>query len=120
MDSDWAGCLDDRKSTSGYMFNFGSADVCWISKKQPTTALSSSEAEFVAASSGACHSMWMRYILAEINEVQDGATIIYCDNKAAIQMTRNPVSHGRTKHVNIKLNYIRDLVVEEQVVLEYL
>ncbi|XP_074362602.1 secreted RxLR effector protein 161-like [Apium graveolens] len=119
-DNDWAVCLDDRMSTSGYVFNFGTAVVCWSSKKQHTTALSSSEAEFVAASSEACHSIWMRYILAEIYQAQDGATVFYCDNKDAIQMTRNPVYHGRTKHLDIKVNYVMDLVAEEQVVLEYL
>ncbi|KAL8125982.1 hypothetical protein AgCh_013320 [Apium graveolens] len=101
-----------RKSTSGSVFDFGIVVVYWSSKKQPITALSS--AEFVAASSGSCHSMWMRYILAEIYQAQDEVIVIYCDNKATIQMTRNSVYHGRTKHVDIKVNS------EEQVILDYL
>ncbi|KAE8721974.1 hypothetical protein F3Y22_tig00014728pilonHSYRG00066 [Hibiscus syriacus] len=58
--SDWAGCLEDRRSTSGYVFGFGSGVVCWSSKKQATTALSSSEVEYIAATSSACQTLWLR------------------------------------------------------------
>ncbi|KAE8732422.1 senescence-associated protein DIN1-like [Hibiscus syriacus] len=66
-DSDWDGSLEDRRSTSGYIFGFGSGVVCWSSKKQATTALSSSEAEYTAATLLACQALWLRRILADIS-----------------------------------------------------
>ncbi|GKV36358.1 hypothetical protein SLEP1_g44499 [Rubroshorea leprosula] len=83
-DSDWAGSVDDRKSTSGYIFNLGSGAVSWSSKKQECTALSSSEAEYVAASSAACQAIWMRRIMKDLQQVQEKATKIFCDNHYSI------------------------------------
>nr|ABW74566.1 integrase [Boechera divaricarpa] len=118
-DSDWAGCVQDRKSTSGHVFNLGSGAVCWSSKKQNVTALSSSEAEYTAATAAACQAVWLRRILADIKQEQEKATTIFCDNKATIAMNKNPAYHGRTKHISIKVHFIRDLVSEGSVTLEY-
>ncbi|KAK2980732.1 hypothetical protein RJ640_011712 [Escallonia rubra] len=65
-DSDWAGCLDDRRSTSGSIFNLGSGTITWTSKRQATVALSSSEAEYIAATSSACQAVWLRKLLADL------------------------------------------------------
>ncbi|KAL5828134.1 hypothetical protein ACOSQ4_019931 [Xanthoceras sorbifolium] len=65
-DSDYAGDLNDRRSTSGYVFMIGSAAVSWSSKKQPLVTLSTTEAEFVAATSCACQALWLRKILQEL------------------------------------------------------
>ena len=113
-DSDWAGCLDDRKSTSGNCFSFGSGVVTWSSKKQETVALSTCEAEYTAASAAARQVMWLRNLLADFNFDQNGATQIFCDNRSAIEITRNPRFHGRTKHVDIQHHFIRQLVAEEK------
>ncbi|RVW26239.1 Retrovirus-related Pol polyprotein from transposon TNT 1-94 [Vitis vinifera] len=102
-----------RNMISGY------GAVCWSSKKQAVTALSSSEVEYTVATSSACQAVWLRRILADINQEHDEPTVIYCDNKAAIAMTKNPAYHGRTKHVDIRVHFIRDLVVEGKVVLQY-
>ncbi|KAJ8899855.1 hypothetical protein K2173_019558 [Erythroxylum novogranatense] len=72
-DSDWAGSLDDRKSTSGSVFSLGSGAISWSSKKQATTALSSSEAEYVAASSAACQAAWLRRLLEDLQQKQEEA-----------------------------------------------
>lgn len=118
-DSDWASSLDDRKSTSASVFSLGSGAVTWSSKKQATTALSSTEAEYVAATSAACQAIWVRRILADLHQQQEDATDIFCDNKATIAMTKNPAFHGRTKHIDIRLHFIRDLVANKEIELTY-
>ena len=109
-DSDWAGCLDGRKSTSGNVFSLGSGVVTWSSKKQETVALSSSEAEYVAASSAIRQVLWLRKLLVDLNHEQMGATEIFCDNRSTIAMAKNPVFHGRTKHIDVQHHFIRQLI----------
>ncbi|GKV51031.1 hypothetical protein SLEP1_g57708 [Rubroshorea leprosula] len=117
--SDWAGSVDDRKSTSGYIFNLGSGVVSWSSKKQECTALPSSEAEYVAATSTACQAIWMRRIMKDLQQVQEKATKIFCDNKATILMTKNPMFHGRTKHIELRHHFIQGAVADGLIALEY-
>nr|XP_027086538.1 uncharacterized protein LOC113708274 [Coffea arabica] len=102
-DSDYAGDQDDGRSTSGYVFMLGIGAICWSSKKQPIVTLSSTEAEFVAATACACQAIWMRRILEELRFKQYGATIILCDNSSTIKLSKNPVVHGRSKHIDVKL-----------------
>ena len=119
-DSDWGGSLDDGKSTSGYVFFLGTNAISWSSKKQKTTALSSTEAEYVSATEASCEAVWLRRILADLEQVQNDPTIIYCDNKSAIAMTENPVFHSQTKHIKLRYHFIRDLVQEEEIRLDYI
>jgi len=111
--SDYAGDQDDRKSTSGYVFMLGTGAVSWSSKKQPIVTLSTTEAEFVAAASCACQAIWLRRILEEIQFKQQGATSIYCDNSSTIKLSRNLVLHGRSKHIDVKYHFLRDLAKDE-------
>ncbi|XP_057246814.1 secreted RxLR effector protein 161-like [Beta vulgaris subsp. vulgaris] len=106
----WAGSIDDRKSTSGYVFQLGTKTISWSSKKQATIALSSAEAEYVAATSAACEAVWLRRILDDLQQTSEEPTTIYCDNMSAIAMTKNPVFHSRTKHIEIRHHFIRELV----------
>nr|GFA95490.1 retrovirus-related Pol polyprotein from transposon TNT 1-94 [Tanacetum cinerariifolium] len=110
---------EDMKSTSGNCFTLGSGVVSCASKKQATVALSSTEAEYVAATKAACQAIWLRRMLSDLNQTQNGATTIFCDNMSAIAMTRNPVLQHRTKHIAIKHHFIRELVAERQVELEF-
>ncbi|PKA45938.1 Retrovirus-related Pol polyprotein from transposon TNT 1-94 [Apostasia shenzhenica] len=119
-DSDWAGFVDDRKSTTGFIFNFGSGAVAWSSKKQNSIALSSSEAEYTAAVSCTCQAIWMRRVLEDLQQHQSCATEIFCDNKATISMTKNPVFHGRTKHIELRHHFIRDAVAKGVIELKYI
>ncbi|KAM1053550.1 hypothetical protein ACFX2I_000976 [Malus domestica] len=109
-DSDYAGDQDDRKSTSGYVFMMSSGAVSWSSKKQPVVTLSTTEAEFIAAASSACQVVWLRRIMESLNQEQYGPTLVYCDNVSAIKLSKNLVLHGRSKHIDIRFHFLRDLV----------
>ncbi|KAL5722266.1 hypothetical protein ACHQM5_005806 [Ranunculus cassubicifolius] len=93
-DSDWAGSVDDMKSTSGYIFTVGSGAVSWSSKKQETVAQSSAEAEYVSAALATSQAIWLKRILKDLGEKQKKAISIMCDNKSAIAMSKNPVHHN--------------------------
>eukprot|EP00253_Pinus_taeda_P028724 PITA_28724 len=116
-DSDWAGSVDDRKSTSGYVFYMGSGAISWASKKQPIVALSIAEAEYVAATAAACQAVWMRRMLRSLCQEQTKRTVIFCDNSSAIALSKNSVFHKRTKHIDTKFHYIRELVSNGEIVL---
>ncbi|KAL0294285.1 UNVERIFIED_CONTAM: Retrovirus-related Pol polyprotein from transposon RE2 [Sesamum radiatum] len=102
QDSDWAGSADDMKSTSGYTFSLGSGIFSWASKKQATMAQSSAEAEYIAAAATSNQATLLRRILEDMGEKQEEPTTIYCDNKSTIAITKIPVQHNRTKHIDIK------------------
>ena len=118
-DSDWAGDVEDRKSTTGYVFHLGSGVISWSSKKQQVVSLSTAEAEYMTATSCATQAVWLRRLLAEVNPNQVHPTMIFCDNKSAIALTKNPVFHDRSKHIDIKFHYIRDLVRDNEIAVEF-
>ncbi|KAM1172663.1 hypothetical protein ACFX2G_023223 [Malus domestica] len=108
-DSDYAGDLEDKKSTSGHVFMLSSRVVSWYSKKQQVVTLSTTEAEFIAAASCACQAVWLRRILEELHCIQKKPTLIYCDNNSTIKLSKNPVLHGRSKHIDVRFHFLRDL-----------
>ncbi|XP_024518486.1 uncharacterized protein LOC112341862 [Selaginella moellendorffii] len=118
-DADWAGNLDTRHSTSGICCIIAGAPVSWGSKKQTTVALSSAEAEYVAASTAAREIIWLRRLLGELNQQQSDATILHCDSRSAIAMSKNPVFHARTKHIDVQHHFIREHVAAGDLHLEY-
>ncbi|GJS47878.1 retrovirus-related pol polyprotein from transposon RE1 [Tanacetum coccineum] len=118
-DSDWAGSIDDSKSTSGYIFTLGSGVFCWNSKKQSVVAQSSAEAEYISVAGAVNHAIWIRKLLSDLDLTQEGPTAIFCDNKSAIAIAENPVQHGRTKHINVKYHAIREAEKNEEVKLKY-
>ncbi|CAH9095255.1 unnamed protein product [Cuscuta epithymum] len=118
-DSDWAGCIDDRKSTSGSVFDLGSGAITWSSKKQDTVALSTSEAEYIAAGAAAKQALWLRKLLKDLCCEQQEIPEIWCDNMSTIAMAKNPSFHARTKHIDVQHHFIRKLVAEEKIALQY-
>jgi hypothetical protein len=84
--------------------------VSWLSKKQPIVTLSTTEAEFVAAAGCASQVVWMRRVLNQLGHVQKKSTIVMCDNSSIIKLSNNPVMHGRSKHIDVRFHFLRELV----------
>lgn len=116
-DSDWAGSIDDMKSTSGYVFSFNTGIFSWLSQKQGSVAQSTAEAEYIAGCAAANQAIWLRRILHDIGETQQKPTPIYCDNMSAIAIAKNPVQHRKTKHIKIKYHFLREAVSEGEISL---
>jgi hypothetical protein len=113
-DSDWAGDMDDRKSTTGFVFYMGDTTFTWTSKKQPIVTLSTYEAEYVAATSSVCHAVWLRNLLKELHMSQVEATEIFVDNKSALALAKNPVFHDRSKHIDTRYHFIRECIARRK------
>ncbi|XP_067034756.1 uncharacterized protein [Acropora muricata] len=114
-DADWAGDVNDRKSTSGYLFQLCGGAISWRSKKQPCVALSTAEAKYMALSSAVQEALWLKHLLVDLKVVTLTPMRVYEDNQAAINMTKNPSYHGRAKHVDIKYHFVRDQVNKKSV-----
>ena len=109
-DADWAGSVADRKSTSECCFSLGSAMILWQSRKQSSIALSTAEAEYIAACSASCEAIRLRKLLTGLFHLEMRATVILCDNQSCIKMTENPIFHNGLKHVEICYHFICDMV----------
>jgi hypothetical protein len=118
-DADYAGSLDDRKSTSGTCQFLGSSLVCWSSKKQNCVALSTSESEYISAAMCCAQILWMKTTLLDYSEL-DACTPIKCDNTSAINLSENPVLHSRSKHIDVRYHFLRDHVAKQNIKLEYI
>jgi hypothetical protein len=118
-DADWGGSVDDRRSYTGYVFNFANAAVSWESRKQRTVAMSSTEAEYMALSESTKEAIHLRRFLSEVLD-QPSTTIIFNDNQGAGQLSKNHVFHNRTKHVDIRHHFIREAVERGDIKVEYL
>eukprot|EP00253_Pinus_taeda_P005578 PITA_05578 len=118
-DADWAGSVGDKKSTSCGAFFMGSRLVSWFSKKQSSIALSTTEVEYVAAASYCTQLLWMMQTLQDYQITCNPPISIVCDNTSAINISKNPVMHSKTKHIPIKYHFLREQVLEQKVKLEY-
>ena len=104
------GSADDRKSVSGYVFLSSGGAITWGSRKQTTIALSSTEAEYVALSEASREAIWLRHLYGELGFVQKQPILLLGDNDRSVAMAKNPEFHKRTKHVDIRWHWVRDLV----------
>ena len=121
-DADWGCDIDGRKSTSGYAFILGGGAISWCSKKQTCIALSTMEAEYVACSAAVQEAVWLRRFLQRLGplvHVKD-AVLVYCDSTSALAYAKDPKYHGKSKHIDIRFHYIRDMVAHGEVVLRHI
>lgn len=118
-DNDWGGDVDDLRSTSGYCFRLCSGIFSWCSKKQDFVTQSTAEAEFVVAAAAVNQAQWLKKIFSDLNMEQSAAIELFVDNQAAIAISRNPVFHGKTKHFNIKLFFVREVQQKGEISMVY-
>ena len=120
-DADYAGDPNDRHSTTGNVFLMSSGPISWLSKKQGIVTLSTAEAEYVALTMATQEAVWFRRHLSDLKVPQDYPTVLMEDNQGAICIAKNPVSHTRTKRINVRYHYIyiREALSEETIELKY-
>ena len=117
-DSDWGGCPDTTRSTTGWLFMLNGGPISWSSKRQKTVALSSCEAEYMASTEAAKEAIWLKGFIQELElpGFKVDAIKLFIDNNAAMKLTKNPEFHGRTKHITMRHHFIRERVLEGDIV----
>ncbi|MCO5550458.1 hypothetical protein L7F22_003945 [Adiantum nelumboides] len=111
-DADFAGDLDRRRSTSGYLYTFAGGAISWFSRLQSCVTLSTIEAEYVATSESCKEAIWLTRLVGDLGIVGE-IPVLHCDSQSAIQLARNPVFHSKTKHVDVRYHFIRDVLEDK-------
>ncbi|KAL7278649.1 hypothetical protein ACG7TL_007650 [Trametes sanguinea] len=119
-DADHAGCPDTGRSTSGYVIKMGTGAISWSSRLQSIVALSTTEAEFVAAVSAGQEVLWLRNLLTEFGFDVSAASRLRIDNLSALSVAKNPEHHGRMKHLDLRFYWLRDEVAKGRIEIEHL
>ncbi|KAK2578606.1 hypothetical protein KPH14_001023 [Odynerus spinipes] len=119
VDADWANCLDDRRSYTGYVFSLGECPISWESRKQRTVALSSTEAEYMALTEAAKEAIYLRRFLLELGFARLAVVKVFSDNHGALKLGENPVFHNRTKHIDTRHHFIRETLKNGFLKVEY-
>ena len=118
-DSDCRGDVDDRKSTSGYVYTCAGGAIAWRSKKQATVSLSSTEAEYVAATLAAKEGIWLNSILEELNFAKEKPIKIYCDNQSCLKLASNPRISDNIRHISFTHHFLRDMIEEKKINIKF-
>ena len=109
-DADWGGNIDEKKSTSRGTLFLGGRLVTWTSKNKSCTSQSTAEVEYISTAINCTNIVWIKHLLKSMKEEIIEPVILYCDNTSAINISKNPVMHAKTKHIAIKYHYVRELV----------
>ena len=118
--------MDNRRSTTGYLVMINNGAVVWKSQLQHTVALSTMKAEYMALTEATKELIWIRTLLAELGYLNHSTasttkpTELYSDNQSAIALAKNPVSHARAKHIDIRHHFVRDAIQNKIVWVEYI
>jgi hypothetical protein len=113
------GSTVDWKSTSGYCFSLGSTIISWSSRKEGSIAQSTAEAEYIAASAASRETVWLRKLLSDLFSAELEPTVIHCDNQSCKNLSKNPVFHDRSKHIEMRYHYVRDMVQKNILSIQY-
>ena len=117
VDSDFAGDLDKRRSTTGYLFTLAKAPVSWKSTLQSTVAVSTTEAEYMAVTEAVKEAIWLNGLLKDLGVVQSHISL-YCDSQSAIHLAKNQVYHSRTKHIDVRYHFVREVFEKGKILLQ--
>ena len=115
-DSNWAGDITDYKSASGFVFLLGGGSISWQSKKHNTVAKSTTEAEYMSLSAGASEALWLKELYNELSPKQISYVTMFCDNKGAIDLSKNPLFHSRSWHIGVHHHFVHHHFVREKVI----
>jgi len=118
-DSDWAGCVDTRRSTSGFVWIMNGGAICWRSRLQSIVALSSTEAEYVGATPAVQEILWLRDLLCELKMTDSSPSLLNMDNVGAVALTRSAGDSNRTKHIDIHHHFIHSHVEDKRIRIQY-
>ena len=111
--------LSDKKSTSVCCFILGSSMISWLSGKQTSVALSTTEDKYIATCLACIKAVWIHKLLTGLFDIEMDATDIYCDNQSCIKLTKSSMFHDKSKHIEIKYHYIQDMVQRRSIKLQY-
>ena len=119
-DANFARDMDDRKSTSGYVFLFGGITVSWLSKKQGCVAIYTMETEYIAYSTAVSSVVWIKCFVDSLKlDMQDRPVNVFCDNKSAISLTKSGANSSKGKHIDINYHYIQDIVERGEIKVHF-
>lgn len=117
-DANYGGDIADRRSTTGYVFLIGGGAVSWCSKRQPTVATSTTEAEYMALSAASKEAIWLNKIVTDLGLLHIKTIPLYCDNNGAINLTQNNMYHARSKHIDVRHHFVRETVKSGQITVK--
>ncbi|KAG8481839.1 hypothetical protein CXB51_027157 [Gossypium anomalum] len=116
VDADFAGDLDRRSSLTGYVFTIGGCAISWKATLQTTVALSTTEAEYMAITEACKEAIWLKGLFSERNEDLQISTV-FCDSQSAIFLTKDQMFHERTKHIDVRYHFVRDIIARGDIVM---
>ena len=109
--------MDTLRSTSGYLFTFGGGAVSWQSRLQKCVALSTTEAEYIAITEACKEMLWMKRLFKELG-IRQNKFVVYSDSQSAIHVSKNPSFHSRSKHIQVRYHWVRDVLDDKELYLE--